>query len=533
MADLVDQHGRPLRPARNESFNAPPQGLPGITRPGSTGDSYQNFMASVGYGTENVHGGSTYGFNPITRERTLLEWMYRGSWICGVAVDAPADDMVKMGVEFRKLPPEMAEKMEQAMQRLALWQQLNDLIKWGRLYGGAIAVIEVDGQDPSTPLREQSIGKGQYLGLTVMDRWMVEPSLNDLVRENESATDRGLPRFYRVTADAPAYPRRKVHYSRVVRYEGFSLPYWQRLAENGWGMSVYERFYDRLLAFDSGTQGVAQLIYKAYLRVIKIKELRTMISTGGANLQRVLNHIEMMRRFQTNEGITLLDADDAFETTTYSFDGLDAALLQMGQQLSGAMQIPLVRLFGQSPAGLNSTGESDLRTYYDGVHQHQELRLRRPLDVILAVMARSEGVTLPADWSYEFDPLWQMTPQEKAQTADLTTRTVLAAEEIGTITRERSLEELRRVSQVTGVFSTITDDEIAEARAEMPPAAAMPAMPGPAGETAPGASEAGQSELPGQRPGGPPREPALRAVAGGQRASLPVAIPRPHLGGTR
>src|SRR4051812_37851112 len=101
---LVDQHGAPLtRP--QERINFPPQGAPGLHRPGNgqpTADSFQNFMASVGFGTPNIHSGSTYGFTPITRERTLLEWMYRGSWVCGIAVDAPADDMTKMGVEFRK-----------------------------------------------------------------------------------------------------------------------------------------------------------------------------------------------------------------------------------------------------------------------------------------------------------------------------------------------------------------------------------------------------------------------------------------------
>jgi hypothetical protein len=37
-------------------------------------------------------------------------------------------------------------------------------------------------------------------------------------------------------------------------------------------------------------------------------------------------------------------------------------LLQFAQQLSGALNIPLTRLFGQSPAGMNSTGEGDLHS---------------------------------------------------------------------------------------------------------------------------------------------------------------------------
>ncbi|MDR0067321.1 DUF1073 domain-containing protein, partial [Acinetobacter sp. 11520] len=85
------------------------------------------------------------------------------------------------------------------------------------------------------------------------------------------------------------------------------------------------------------------------------------------------------RQWQSNEGLTLMDADDTYEAHQYNFSGLDNILLQFGQQISGATGIPLVRLFGQSPAGLNATGESDLANYYDNINQQQEGRLRTPL----------------------------------------------------------------------------------------------------------------------------------------------------------
>src|ERR1700694_3881990 len=65
-----------------------------------TSDSFQNFAAKVGIGTDNQSSASTYGFNPISRNRGLLEWMYRGSWICGKVVDCPADDMTRAGIEM-------------------------------------------------------------------------------------------------------------------------------------------------------------------------------------------------------------------------------------------------------------------------------------------------------------------------------------------------------------------------------------------------------------------------------------------------
>jgi len=517
---ILDQYGSPLPPRRgsgSEPINVPPQGLPGIHRPDGgkswgTGDSYQNFMASVGIGTENLSSSSTYGFNPITRERTLLEWMYRSSWICGVAVDSVADDMTKMGIDWAgQVPPEDSEKLIRCFQDFGVWSQLNDLIKWGRLYGGAICVIEVAGQDPAQPLRLETVGRNAFRGLTPMDRWMVEPSLSDLVQEEESRTERGLPRFYRVTADAPAYPKQMIHYSRIFRYEGYALPYWQKIAENLWGMSIFERLYDRLVAFDSATQGVAQLIYRAYLRWVKIRGLREMITVGGTEMTKILNQINMIRYFQSNEGITLLDGDDEFGTTTYAFAGLEEALMQFGQQLSGALQIPLVRLFGQSPAGLNSTGESDLRMYYDGIHQQQELRLRRPIELCAKVIARSEGIVLPEDATFTFEPLWQLLPKEKADLAETVTRTVLSAEELGIVGRKRALEEMRNSAQQTGIWSTISDEEIQAAEDDDEMNKLNEAMgmmgqpPQPGEEGAPGGAGGNITSMPPARK--PPRNP--------------------------
>ena len=222
-------------------------------------DSLQNFAAGLGMGTDNLLSQSTYGFNPITRVRTLLEWIHRGSWLGGVAIDLVADDMTRAGVKLKgEIEPTDIEEIEEAIAFYGIWNSLNDCVKWSRLYGGCIGVYLIDGQNLETPLRIETVGKDDFKGIIALDRWMVEPSLQDLV--TEMGPHMGLPKYYRVTAQAPALSMKRIHYTRVFRLEGIRLPYWQRLMENLWGISVLERLYDRMIAFDSGTQGVAQLL---------------------------------------------------------------------------------------------------------------------------------------------------------------------------------------------------------------------------------------------------------------------------------
>lgn len=433
------------------------------------GDSFQNFAAALGIGTQNLLSTATYGFNPITRVRTMLEWIHRGSWLGGVAVDLVADDMTRAGISIdADFEPDEISAIEEAATGLQVWSQINDAIKWSRLYGGCLAVMMINGQDWSKPLRIETVGKGQFRGLMVLDRWQVEPSLERLVMEQGPHI--GLPEFYTITNDAPSFSGKRIHHSRCLRLEGIRLPYWQRLMENLWGISIIERLNDRMIAFDSASTGAAQLVYKAYLRTYKIKGLRELIAAGGPLYQALLRQVAFMRQTQSSEGITLLDGEDDFsgqQGAASSFSGIGEALTQFAQQIAGALQIPLTRLFGQSPAGLNATGESDLRTYYDGINQQQERHLRPSVTLIYRAIAQSEGLTVPDGFRISFRPLWQLTDEQKAEIADRDTERVMKVKDSGLVSDRTLVKELKQNSKVTGAWSNITKEEINQA-AEIP-----------------------------------------------------------------
>lgn len=437
-----------------------------------THDSFQNFLSKTGVGTGNLSDGGRYGFNPITRERTLLEWIHRGSWLGGLAVDLPADDMTRAGVTLEgSQDPEVDEKLEELATELRIWEEIRDTVAWGRLYGGGIGVHMIDGQDYSTPLRLESVGPGQYRGILPMDRWMVTPSMEDLI--TEPGPNIGLPKYYYVTQQGSALRGMRIHYSRVFRMEGVRLPYWQRLTENMWGESVLERLYDRLMAFDSATTGAAQLVYKAHLRTLKVKDLRELVATGGEALDGLVAYVLQMARFQSSEGVTLIDGEDEFNVNEIqsAYAGLAELLVHFGQQFSGGLQVPMVRLFGQSPTGLNSSGESDLRTYYDGINKEQKRDLKRPVTLTYRLMARSLGIILPPGFGVTFRSLWQLPEKEKADVANTIVDAMQKAADGGFILRETGTRELKTSSATTGVFTGIgpEDEKNAKEIDEAPP----------------------------------------------------------------
>lgn len=435
-------------------------------------DGVSNALLRIGPNTQNTFQKTRYIPEFKSMERNQLEWAYQGSWICGLAVDIIAEDMTREGVDIKANDPSVVDKINTQMDDLGVWNSLCDAIKWSRLYGGSIAVMLIDGDDMSTPLGK--IRQGSFKGLCVLDRWQIDPTLGSTVQT--LGADFGKPEYYTIIAGSSeiSIPSQRVHYSRVIRFEGRRLPYNLRRAYGGWGASILETVFDRISMFDLATEGAAQLLSKAYLRYYKVEGLRDIL-TNDLAAKGFLKQMDYIRMFQGIEGMTIGDSSDDFQTMQYTFTGIPEVMLQIGQQISGAIGVPLVRLFGQSPTGFNSTGESDLRTYYDNVKHDQDSDLRPGMKRLLNVMYESEMGTPPGDdFSFEFKSLWQMTNEQKAQAATGMAGAIIQALQADAITPSVAMKELRKLSDVIGLFSSISDEDIDEAeemdKGLMPPA---------------------------------------------------------------
>jgi phage-related protein (TIGR01555 family) len=487
----------------------------------ATFDSFVNFAHKLGVGADNALTSGSYGFNPITRNRQLLEWIHRGSWLGGVAIDIIADDMTRAGVDFMtEMDASDQEDLEHEITNLGVWDSLNEGIQWGRLYGGSIVVALIDGQDPKTPLRLESVGPDQFKGLTVLDRWMVEPSLEDLV--TDYGPHMGLPKYYKVQSNAPALRGQVIHHSRVVlRHVGIKLPYQQAMTENLWGISVLERLYDRLIAFDSASTGAAQLVFKAHLRTLKIPNLREIVAAGGQVLNGLLAYTEMMRRFQGIEGMTLIDGEDEFEVqATSAFSGVDSVITQLAMQVSGALQIPMTRLFGQAPGGLSTDDESGMRTYHDSIQQKQRKEMTQGVLMTYKLTAASKSIVLPPTFALDFASLQQLNDEKKAEVAGKVAEAVTKALDAGLVTQQTGMQELRQSSRTTGIFGKITSEAIEAADDEVQPPISeldQQLMITEATAKAKGATGEEDNSLPGDDDGTTGQNGKAKSVGGGQR----------------
>jgi phage-related protein (TIGR01555 family) len=129
----------------------------------------------------------------------------------------------------------------------------------------------------------------------------------------------------------------------------------------------------------------------------------------------ITNRYRLFGMMKSNVNLGLLDADETLDRKSLSFGGLSAIMEQFIVWVSGAAQIPVTKLFGQSAQGLGATGEGDLNNYYDAIKARQDGPNRRHLEMIDQVLVRSAIGSFPDDLEFDWNPLFQASGLEQAQ----------------------------------------------------------------------------------------------------------------------
>ena len=455
-------------------------------------DAFSNVLARLGAGTPNLLEGTEYSLQRMSRDFNTLNALYRESWIVRRIIDVIPADMLKNWITITSgLDPDVEKRLSLTLRRTQLIDKLKRGMQWGRLYGGALGVMLVkhQGYDLSQPLQLDWIMPGDFAGLLIFDRWNgVNPS-SELI-EDISDPDYGFPKYYTVT-DPAGGGSVKIHHSRVVRFTGNTLPFWEEIAEMQWGASVVESIFDELRKRDNVSWNIAQLTFMANIRVLKMQDLGQLLAaTDNESQAELLRTLEAQNMLLNNMGMQVMDAADGLETHQYTFGGLADCYQQFIMDISGAAEIPVTRLFGRSPSGLNATGESDLQNYYDMIAEKQESYLRPILNKVLPPFIISTLGSLPDDFDFEFDPVAEPSDKERADLAKCGTDNVVAAYNAGLISQRTALKELKQQSERTGVWTNITDEDIERASDTVEQPGEMGGMfGGMGGEAAPTGSE--------------------------------------------
>jgi hypothetical protein len=159
-------------------------------------------------------------------------------------------------------------------------------------------------------------------------------------------------------------------------------------------------------------QSVSDLISTFSTSGIKT-DMAQMLSAGGDEL---FKRLVLFNRNRDNQGLLVLDKnnEDYFNVTT-PLTTLDQLQAQAQEHMASVSRIPLVKLLGISPAGLNASSEGEIETFDDTINAAQEAQIRPNLTRLMHfVMLSLWGAVDPAI-TFAFVPLSDLTPKEKAE----------------------------------------------------------------------------------------------------------------------
>lgn len=368
-----------------------------------TTDGLTNAITGMG-GLLDKSSHSTYQAGAVMGQ-SELEAMYRSDWIAAKAIDLVAEDMTRAWRTMTGLGQEQIEALERAEKRLGVRSKVQEAIKWARLYGGALIVMRIDGTgEIHEPLNADAVQPGALRYLVPVDRWRASSSgvtTTDILSRNY-----GKPEYYQVGGS-------RVHHTRVLRFDGVSLPYLMASQNSHWGDSILERMRVSVINAAAIYQSVSSLVHEASLDVLKIPGLMNLVSDceGEKNL---LKRLQAANLSKSIHNMLVLDANEEYEKKTGNFSGLQPLLYDYIAAAAGAADIPITRLLGVSPGGLNSTGESDLENYYTSISTRQEAMLAPALDQFDQVLLRSVLGSVPDEYSYIFNSLKMLTDERRA-----------------------------------------------------------------------------------------------------------------------
>jgi len=347
-----------------------------------------------------------------------LDRLYAQNSLVAKIIDRPAWDMTREWISI-ELPNEDADSESRILERLEELEA-QDRVKlgltWGGLYGGAIAVIGAeDGASTDQPLNEA--GLRRINKLEIFDRYQVTATG---VVEDLKSPDFGMPEFYTINASGAVSTRKRlsalrVHYSRVIRFEGVVVPDRLRQETQGWNWSNLDRIFPDVRDFQASLRYLVNIMKEANIDVFQIGNLKELLRQNRKT--EVEDRFRIISMCKSILGAVVIGAEETYERRAVVLTGVVELLREFKETLSAAADIPTTLLWGRSPAGLNATGESDIRQYYDRIKGEQRARLASPLRRLARLLAiESEGeVRKGLRPKVTFNPLWQMDDQQRAE----------------------------------------------------------------------------------------------------------------------
>jgi phage-related protein (TIGR01555 family) len=342
----------------------------------------------------------------------LAQLAQRSEYIAPASVRA--SEMTRKFIELKgtgeKDISDKLNELEAAYKAFQVREVCRTALEHDSLFGRGQIYIRFKGQDSpelkSIPLTVKTGG----VRVDTLDGFgCIEPMWTSPYAYN--STDPTAADFYKPRAWYVMGQR--VHGSRLLTIITHPVPDMLKAAYNFGGLSMSQLIEPYVNRWLRTVSSVNNLLHNFSVVVLKT-DMSTVLS-GGA-VSNLYNRAQLFTQARDNRGMMLLDKEaEDLAILNVPLSGLSELQAQAQEHMAGPTHIPLVKLFGITPTGLNASSEGEIQVFYDHIHAEQERVLRQPVQTMLEVLQLNLWGEIDPGISFDFVPLREMTEKERAE----------------------------------------------------------------------------------------------------------------------
>jgi hypothetical protein len=205
---------------------------------------------------------------------------------------------------------------------------------------------------------------------------------------------------------------KQVHSSRLLSFISREVPDLLKPAYNFGGLSMTQIAMPYVENWVRTRQSVSDLLHS--FTVFMLSTDMSAVLAGDAP-EEFFNRLALFNRVRDNRGLMALNKDtETLENISVPLSGLDALQAQAQEQLSSVSSIPMVKLLGITPSGLNASSDGEIRVFYDLIAARQERMFTKPLTKVIEIVQLSLFGEIDPEIGFRFEPLWQVSDVERA-----------------------------------------------------------------------------------------------------------------------
>lgn len=346
-------------------------------------------------------------------ELSLLEQNCVIQNICSIFAQSMTEKWIKFNTKDKN-KQEKIKELEEHIKKFKLKDKMNTTVYKTILLGTAYISPKFK-NDEEDLTNELILDSSKIQKDSLEDIYIIEPTWVVPIEFNMVAPRK--PNFYK-----PEYYvvfGERIHYTRMQRLmyiEPVNLLSPMYLFG---GIPLIQQLLPYVLDFINTKKQIVQIVSRFNTSILKTNlnalhgtDAYAKTNSLAGNTKGRAGAFNAMRN---NFGLFMLDKDEEFNQIQINTSGLVDILQQQGEFLSLFTRIPVSKLFGQAPRGMNATGEYDANQFNDLIHSIQEAKLRPILDYCIKILMLDLWGEIDEELHFDFVPLGELNETTQSQ----------------------------------------------------------------------------------------------------------------------